>query len=193
MGDTKFHFNHSKQLPVESISWFDAIEYCNKKSQKEGLTPAYTVSGTKDNRSVNWDQSSKGYRLPTEAEWEYACRAGSDTPFNTGSNIKTDEANYNGNNPYNRNPKGMYRQRTIDVISLEPNNFGLFDMHGNVMEWCWDLLTTDYSNGAKSFPLRVCRGGSWKGSAQFTRSAFRIGFAPSAKEDFIGFRIALSI
>jgi formylglycine-generating enzyme required for sulfatase activity len=100
MGSNPSYFK-GDDLPVEQVSWYDVIDYCNKRSIKEGLTPAYTVSGT--TVTCNW--KANGYRLPTEAEWEYACRAGTTTPFNTGNNITTAQANYNGNYPYNGNAK----------------------------------------------------------------------------------------
>jgi formylglycine-generating enzyme required for sulfatase activity len=121
-------------LPVEEVSWYDAVAYCNQRSEAEGLNPAYVINGT----DVRWNRAVNGYRLPTEAEWEYACRAGTTTPFNTGDNITTDQANYEGNNPYNNNAKGVYRERPVNVGSFAANPWGLYDMHGNVWEWCWD-------------------------------------------------------
>lgn len=132
-------------LPVENISWLDAVAYCNARSEREGLTPAYTVDGA----DVTWDRAANGYRLPTEAEWEYACRAGTTTPFNTETSISAEESNYYGHYPYeiednyfsqgNLTTKpGEYRQTTVPVASFSPNPWGLYNMHGNVGEWVWD-------------------------------------------------------
>jgi len=162
-------------LPVNQTNWYDAIEYCNKRSLKDGLSPAYTING----KNVTWDKKANGYRLPTEVEWEYACRAGTTTPFNTGNNITTDQANYNGDSPYNNNAKGKYRKMTTAVGSFKPNAWGLYDMHGNVSEWCWDW------HGS----LRVFRGGSWFSPAENLRSAFRDSLTPSSRVNSLGFRI----
>jgi formylglycine-generating enzyme required for sulfatase activity len=190
MGSNPSYFK-GDNLPVEQVSWNDVIDYCNKRSVKEGLTPAYTVSGSE----VRWDKNASGYRLPTEAEWEYACRAGTSTPFSTGSNVTTNQANYNGNYPYNGNAKGTYREKTWAVGSGTANAWGLHDMHGNVYEWCWDWYE-DYSSGAQTDPAgaivgvyRVLRGGSWCDYARDLRSVRRVYYAPSGINYLNGFRL----
>ena len=178
-------------LPVENVSWFDAVSFCNKLSKKEKLTPAYTIN----NMTVKWNRSANGYRLPTEAEWEYACRAGTLTPFNTGDNIGTHEANYNGNYPYNNNAPGIKRKCTTAVGSFSPNAWGLYDMHGNVWEWCWDSYGP-YSRNAQTDPVgapsgtnRVLRGGGFYGYGKSLRSANRIVSNPSYQGSDVGFRL----
>jgi formylglycine-generating enzyme required for sulfatase activity len=197
-------------LPVERVSWYDVIVYCNKRSIAEGLTPAYTISGSTDPAdwgdipttmsditwdNVTWNRSANGYRLPTEAEWEYACRAGTNTPFSTGDNITTDQANYDGNRPYNGNPSGIYRQTTTAVGNFASNGWGLYDMHGNVWEWCWDRKG-DYGSefqdnpvGASSGLTPIVRGGCYFSQAQFVRSAMRGMFTPNDRQDYLGFRL----
>ena len=178
-------------LPVVLVSWYDAVEYCNWLSGQEGLTPAYIISEGR----VTWNREANGYRLPTEAEWEYACRAGTTTPFNTGNNITTNQANYNGNYPYNNNAEGVYRRRTTPVGRFPANAWGLHDMHGNVWEWCWDWKGA-YATGAQNNPsgavsgeFRVLRGGSWFVVGEGLRSAYRSDYIPGIRIDHIGFRI----
>ncbi|MDR2729819.1 MAG: SUMF1/EgtB/PvdO family nonheme iron enzyme [Treponema sp.] len=190
MGTNPSYFK-GDNLPVEKVSWYDAVEYCNKRSQREGLTPAYTINGT----NVTWNRNANGYRLPTEAEWEYTCRAGTTTPFSTGNNITTNQANYDGNYPYNNNAKGEYRSKTTTVGSFAPNAWGLYDMHGNVWEWCWDWYE-GYSSGSQTDPVgavsgtdRVNRGGGWYDWAVEARSAYRDYYTPSYRNGDIGFRL----
>ena len=194
MGTNPSNFR-GPNLPVERVSWFEAIEFCNERSRREGLTPAYTISDRGDSRTVTWNRSANGYRLPTEAEWEYACRAGTTTPFNTGGNITTSQANYNGNFPYNNNARGIYRQHTTVVGSFAANAWGLHDMHGNVSEWCWDWYRV-YPSGAQTDPAgaasgtaRVIRGGGWNYNAWNLRSAARNGNMPHSRIIYVGFRV----
>ena len=198
-------------LPVEGVIWYDAIVFCNLLSMAESLTPAYSIDGKTDpdkwgviptGKNTKWDavtivDGSTGYRLPTEAQWEYACRAGTTTPFNIGDNITTDQANYNGNKPYNGNAKGKYRKKTSEVKSFAPNAWGLYDMHGNVLEWCWDWYGKDYYEksrdgdpaGPRSGDYRILRGGSWGSNCLNARSAFRSFYYPHNMFSYIGFRL----
>ena len=175
------YMNQEDNHPVLFVSWYDAVWYCNWLSQQEGLTPAYTINGT----DVTWNRNTNGYRLPTEAEWEYACRAGTTTAYSTGDSITTSQANFDGQ-----------RQGTTPVGSFEPNPWGLFDMHGNVVEWCWDWYE-EYPSEAQTDPIgasfgsgRVIRGGSWHTTPALVRSAFRTSFFPSGGSFSIGFRLA---
>ena len=165
--------------PVLHVSWNDAVAYCKWMSNKTG----------------------KSLRLPTEAEWEYACRAGTTTPFNTGENLTTDQANYDGNYPYSNNPKGVYRENTVAVDSFAPNSWGLYNMHGNVFEWCSDWYGGPYYDeckakgvvenpgGPETGSYRVLRGGSWNGDARGCRSAYRYSDTPGFRSYLVGFRL----
>jgi formylglycine-generating enzyme required for sulfatase activity len=178
MGNNPSDFK-GKKRPVEQVSWDDANEFCQKLSQKTG----------------------KKYRLPSEAEWEYACRAGTTTPFHFGETITTDVANYNGNYTYASAPKGVYRQKTTDVGSFPANNFGLYDLHGNVWEWCADIWHENY-NGAPSDgsiwesggdnTQRLLRGGSWNSDPRRCRCENRVRYYPDLRDNDFGFRLVLS-
>jgi len=176
IGKNPSHFS-GKNLPVEEVSWDDSVEFCEKLSRKDGKT----------------------YRLPTEGEWEYACRAGTRTPFHTGATISTDQANYDGNYTYGSGRKGVYRQKTTEVSSFSPSAFGLYDMHGNMWEWCSDRYGENYYSsspgvdpqGPDTGSCRVLRGGSWDHVPCGCRSAFRLWGAPDRRVLNIGFRIVL--
>ena len=177
-------YHKGANLPVEQVSWFDAVEYCNQLSVKEGLKPAYTINGT----NVSWDRAANGYRLPTEAEWEYACRAGTQTPFYSGTAIG--DAGWHAGNS---------KSQTQPVGQKQPNDFGIYDMHGNVLEWCWDWFG-DYSSSDQTNPdgpalgsQRVYRGGCWRFDAHQNRSAFRFGNKPDIRIFILGFRVARSM
>ena len=166
-------FYTDKNQPVVHISWFDAYLF------------------------AKW----AGYRLPTEAEWEYACRAGTTTPFSSGENLTTDEANYNGNYPFRDFPKGKYLKKTTPVGTYPENPWGLHDMHGNVLEWCGDWYADDYYSschqkgavknptGPKDGSDRVLRGGSWLNFAISCRSARRGRLDPAGRRNLVGFRL----
>ena len=162
------HFQGA-DYPVESVSWLAAIEFCARLSQHTGKT----------------------YRLPTEVEWEYACRAGTQTPFHTGKTITSQHANYVGTYTYKAERPGEYRQSPVSVGSFSPNAFGLYDMHGNVWEWCSDRWHPRYQPqaGLAPTPLRTIRGGSWSDSPVNLRSASRSGYVETGLNRTIGFRV----
>ena len=191
MGNNPSHFK-GENLPVERVTWYNAVAFCNALSQQEGKTPCYTINGT--NVSCNWD--ANGYRLPTEAEWEYAAKAGTSTDFYNGSLTNTNctpiDANLDNIAWYCGNANGT----THPVGQKQANAFGLYDMTGNVCEWCWDWWSNSYSSttvidptGASTGSYRVYRGGSWYGNADQCRSTYREYRTPSFNYDYIGFRI----
>ena len=177
MGKNPSIFRGEKNLPVETVSWEDCQEFVKKLREKD----------------------KKPYRLPTESEWEYACRAGTKTPFHFGETISTDQANYNGNFTYGNGKKGMYRKKTTPVGSFPANAFGLHDMHGNVWQWCQDWYG-DYTQkdvvdpqGPEKGEYRVLRGGSWVSTPRSCRSALRPWPVPGSRSSRIGFRLCFCL
>jgi formylglycine-generating enzyme required for sulfatase activity len=175
MGRNPSKFKGSKN-PVEQVSWDGCQSYIQQLNRK--------VQGV-------------GFRLPTEAEWEYACRAGTTTAFHYGNDLDASLANFDGNYPYGNGRKGEYRRKTVPVGSFKPNAFGLYDMHGNVWEWCQDWYGA-YPSGAVTDPAgpgagssRVLRGGSWLNHARGCRSAGRYNRVPGNRIFDIGFRVVL--
>ncbi len=170
-------FKKGDNWPVEQVSWEDAQEFCQRLSARTG----------------------KEYRLPSEAQWEYACRAGTTTPFHFGEKITTELANYDGNDTYNGSAEGEYRQETTEVGKFPANDWGLHDMHGNVWEWCEDddHLNYDEAPGDGSAWVesdrtetnRLLRGGSWYGIPRNCRSAVRNGFTRVSRGLTVGFRV----
>ncbi|MEY2911157.1 MAG: hypothetical protein RLZZ184_466, partial [Cyanobacteriota bacterium] len=178
IGNNPSYFKGNNR-PVETVSWDDAVLFCQKLSQRTG----------------------KSYRLPSEAEWEYACRAGTKTPFSFGDNITPDLVNYDGYYPYKSAPKGKYRQQTTDVETFTPNSFGLYDMHGNVWEWCEDDWHENYINAPtdgsawnsrSGSNTKVLRGGSWYNDAKGCRAACRAWISRDHRHYGWGFRVVSS-
>ncbi len=167
--------------PVEKVSWEEAVEFCERLSRATG----------------------RRYRLPAEAEWEYACRAGTDTPFHFGDSIKTDWANYQGKYTYSNSPKGEFREQTLPVGSIGvANAFGLQDMHGNVWEWCRDVWHESYEaapedgsawDKGKILYLKILRGGAWDSTAGECRSNSRNRMTSTIRLNNVGFRVVAEI
>jgi formylglycine-generating enzyme required for sulfatase activity len=187
---SSYLFGEGDNYPMYYVNWYEAVEFCNKLSLKEGLTPAYSGSG--DNITCDWN--TNGYRLPTEAEWEFAAKGGikdsSSTKY-SGSNSVGAVAWYKGNNKNSAHPVG----------TKAPNSLGIYDMSGNVDEWCWDWYEY-YSNGSQTDPRgptdprgtpssvgRITRGGGWANSAADVRSAYRGALPPDSRFPFYGFRL----
>jgi formylglycine-generating enzyme required for sulfatase activity len=173
------HFKGDR-LPVESVSWLNAIEFCDRLSNFTGVS----------------------YRLPSEAEWEYACRAGTDTPFAYGETITSQVANYGSEYAYAAESVGEYRQTTTPVGQFSPNGFGLHDMHGNVWEWCADLWHDSYAGAPTDSRAwvqggnanwRALRGGGWSDYPSQSRSAQRSGYPVDGLNRIIGFRVCTAL
>jgi len=168
-------FKGGEHLPVEQVSWFDAVEFCDRLAR----------------------ETSRPYRLPSEAEWEYACRAGTATPFYFGETITADVVNYNEHLTYNNYPEGVYTKETTPVMRFSPNAFGLYDMHGNLLEWCADNWHENYEGAPmdgsawldNNNQFRVLRGGSWFSSPEKCRSAHRSSYYPDDRDWEYGFRV----
>lgn len=211
-------------FPVNKVSWYDALVFCNRLSIKEGLKPVYTIRGSSDptlwgnaptTENDDWnavvmDLNANGYRLPTEAEWEYACRANTKSAYAFGDAITESQANFDNSTKEigdfrvmsNKNAK---LERTQPVGSYKANGWGLYDMHGNLAEWCWDKfdrypayepLTQNPVGPSKWTSIlknRVIRGGSWSSYGEFVRSASRLPSSPESRNESLGFRLARSI
>ncbi|MFC1693696.1 formylglycine-generating enzyme family protein [Candidatus Latescibacterota bacterium] len=190
MGSNPSSFKFGDNYPVEEVSWYDAVKYCNRLSDAAGLDCCY------EENTWECDFSKNGFRLPTEAEWEYACRAGTETKFYTGNNLSSD-----GRTSTDLEEAGWYRSnsgsKTHTVGQKKPNAWGLYDMHGNVWEWSNDWYGESYyssspsSNpaGLSSDSYRVIRGGSWYYYARYCRSADRNGSGPEGTYSGLGFRV----
>jgi len=164
------------QNPVDTVSWNDVMAFIER---------------------MNSAQPGLDLRLPTEAEWEYACRAGTTTPFSFGENITPEQVNYDGNYTYSGGKKGKYREKTVAVKSFPCNQWGLYEMHGNVWEWCADWYKRNYPTGPVINPIgpddgayRVLRGGGWISHGRGVRSAYRSFNGPDDRGNGIGFRLA---
>jgi len=168
------------ERPVENVAWGEAQAFCQRLARLTG----------------------RAYRLPSEAQWEYACRAGGSAPFHTGETLTTDLANYCGEHTFRAEPAGLYRHVTTPAGMFPPNDFGLYDMHGNLWEWCADNWHADYSGAPASETAwhsggdraaRPVRGGSWHDVPSACRSAARARYEAGQGDDFVGFRVALQL
>jgi len=185
MGSNPSYFTGDLDRPVEQVTWNDATNYCVKLTASE--------------RSSGRLPSGYAYRLPTEAEWEYACRAGTTTATAFGNSLSSTQANFDGNYPYNGAAEGPWLRCTTKVGSYAPNAWGLYDMHGNVYEWCMDWYQDSLPEGSVTDPRgpssgsnRVIRGGSWSHYGRYCRSALRYGNSPGGRHGSVGFRVVLA-
>jgi formylglycine-generating enzyme required for sulfatase activity len=180
---------NTRQFPVEVVSWEDASEFCRRLSELP------------EEKSIG-----RAYRLPTEAEWEYSCRGGHlfkspSPPFHFGNSLSSTQANFHGNSPFGDAPKGPYRKCTTKVGSYSPNSLGLYDLHGNVWEWCADWFDAEYykrgprqnPQGPENGESRVLRGGAWDDGGRYCRAAFHFGLAPGDRRINTGFRVVFVV
>jgi uncharacterized protein (TIGR02996 family) len=173
MGTNPSHFKGGNR-PVESVSWVECSEFCERLTRASGGRAAVT--------------------LPTEAEWEYACRAGTTTEYHFGDVLNTDLANYDGNYSWNGSPQGKYREATTDVGSFPPNGWGLSDVHGNVWEWCESKLSQGEDTVYQIVKrIYVVRGGSWSDDPDICRCAGRDEVAPVNRNQYFGFRVSFRL
>ncbi|OAI11345.1 hypothetical protein A1355_16290 [Methylomonas koyamae] len=179
LGEVPSHSKYDPFKPVDTVSWLDVQTFIEH---------------------LNWRIGELQARLPSEAEWEYACRAGSETPFNFGDNISPRQVNYDSSRPYHNGEKGEYQATTVAVKSLPANAWGLYEMHGNVWEWCRDAWRADLGGDDVIDPLfdapdqdvdRVLRGGGYDSGIEGLRSAVRYGYASGGRISNLGFRLAL--
>ena len=176
--------DEASQVPVDGLTWYQAIEFCRRLSD----LPAEKTAG-------------RVYRLPTEAEWEYACRAGTTTVFHLGETLSSTQANFNGEHPFGDAEPGPFLKRTTVIGSYEPNGFGLYDMHGNLHEWCMDRFDRDYYRvspetdplGSEQGTSRVIRGGDWYSDGRDCRSAFRYADIPDGRFYALGMRVVCEL
>lgn len=223
-------YRESPDHPAEHLSWEDAVRFCNLLSTFEGFSPAYEIQVERGEMKVDWDRNSDGFRLPTEAEWEYMARAGATGPFTTGEDIGIADMNFDRRYPYldggqllapdggpphgtrqgigpvgghgrrGARPQGNVRPHAVAVGSHAPNAWGLFDVHGNVFEWCWDWYGP-YPRASSIDPpapddgtARVIRGGSWYQPARFCRFAQRTALFPNDSRNYgLGLRVVRSV